>query len=298
MKRLALLALAAVAVGIWWGGRGQPLEAGDVWLGIVGDAARGEGLFHLSGCGSCHSSPDAEAESAPRLGGGDALETPFGVFRAPNISPDVNAGIGSWNLVDFANAMWRGLAPDGRHYYPSFPYTSYALMSLQDLADLKAYLDGLPPVATRSAAHELAFPWSQRWALGWWKRLYLDASPVAELPESTATVERGRYLVEGPGHCGECHTPRNVFGALRRDRWLAGAPSPDGQGSVPNLTPHADGLAGWSGADLVYYFESGIDPEFDVVGGEMVAVQENLARLDREDLEAIAAYLAALAPLE
>jgi len=130
--------------------------------------------------------------------------------------------------------------------------------------------------------------------IGLWKRLYLEPDPVIGLPAADAEVLRGRYLVEGPGHCGECHTPRDRLMGLERDRWLAGAPDPEGEGRVPNLTPHPDGLADWSGADIEYFLESGVDPDFDVVGGAMVEVQENLARLPAADREAIAAYLKAV----
>jgi mono/diheme cytochrome c family protein len=239
----------------------------------------------------------AKGDDKLLLGGGLELDTPYGVFRVPNISPHADDGIGAWTLTDFVNAMQRGVSPDGRHYYPSFPYTSYARMPVEDVMDLKAYLDTLPPVDGRVEAHSLGFPWSVRRGVGAWKRLYLGTEPVAQ-GKSPTLVERGRMLVEGAGHCGECHTPRDRFGGLVRERWLAGAPNPEGKGRIPNITPGGKNISEWSAADIAYYLESGFTPDFDTVGGSMVAVQENMAMLSAEDRAAIAAYLQALPALD
>ncbi len=136
-----------------------------------------------------------------------------------------------------------------------------------------------------------------RRGIGAWKRRYLDTTPLSH-PASPTLVERGRLLVEGAGHCGECHTPRDRFGGLIHERWLAGAANPEGKGRVPNITPGGKNISGWSAADIAYYLESGFTPEFDTVGGSMVAVQENMAKLDAEDRAAIAAYLKALPALD
>ena len=260
------------------------------------DVSNGERLFHAGGCASCHSSADADSES-PVLGGGLAMETPFGTFRVPNISPDPNHGIGEWSMSDFITAMRLGSSPDGRHYYPSFPYASYSRMSFEDLVDLKSYLDTLPRAQIRNEAHELKFPWNIRAGIGLWKLLNLDPSAVISMPPDNILLTRGRYLVEGPGHCGECHTPRNWSGGLNNSRWLAGAPNPDGEGKVPNITPAEKGLAEWSQGDIEYYLESGLTPDYDTVGGSMVEVQENMAQLPEDDRAAIAAYLKAIPPL-
>ena len=136
-----------------------------------------------------------------------------------------------------------------------------------------------------------------RRGIGAWKLRYLDTTPVV-FAGSSEVIERGRLLVEGAGHCGECHTPRDRFGGLLRDRWLAGAQNPEGKGRVPNITPGGKNISGWSAADIAYYLETGFTPEFDTVGGSMVAVQENLSKLSGEDREAIAAYLKALPALD
>ena len=265
------------------------------------DRRNGELIFWAGGCSSCHATPvdgeRAKGDDKLLLGGGLELETPYGIFRVPNISPSEEGGIGRWSAVDFVNAMQRGVSPDGRHYYPSFPYTSYVRMDVTDVLDLKAYLDSLPVVDAANDDHQLKFPWSVRRGIGAWKRLYLDNMPVMKLSAGGA-VGRGQYLVEGPGHCGECHSPRNQLGALRYDRWLAGAPNLDGAGRIPNITPGGKNVSAWLADDLVYYFESGFTPDFDTAGGSMVAVQESLSKLPTSDLESIALYLQAVPAMD
>ena len=247
----------------------------------AGDAARGETVFWAGGCASCHAAAKAEGEDRLRLGGGRILKTPFGDFAVPNISPDPADGIGGWTAADFANAMLRGVSPDGRHYYPAFPYTSFTRMKPEDVADLWAYLQTLPAVAGKAPANDLRFPFNFRRGLGLWKLAFLsDGAGRRPSTRPTPQVARGQYLVEGPGHCGECHTPRNLAGALDYSRWLAGAPLAVGEGRVPNITPGGE-LGDWSPADIAYFFETGFTPEFDSVGGAMVDVQENLAMLAR-----------------
>jgi mono/diheme cytochrome c family protein len=297
----ALVALLAVATAAaWWLTRPQIVSSGEL-PDREADPVAGERVFWAGGCASCHASPvdgkRAKGDDKLLLGGGLELDTPYGVFRVPNISSHAEDGIGEWTVTDFVNAMQRGVSPDGRHYYPSFPYTSYARMPVEDVMDLKAFMDTLPPVPGRIAPHSLGFPWSIRRGIGAWKRRYLDIESIVPAASPTL-VERGRQLVVGAGHCGECHTPRDRFGGLRRDRWLAGAPNPEGKGRIPNITPGGSNIAGWSAADIAYYLESGFTPEFDTVGGSMVAVQENMSKLGAEDRAAIAAYLKSLPALE
>jgi mono/diheme cytochrome c family protein len=296
LLRYAVVIAAAIAAAGWWFSRPLTLPAADL-PEYSGNPVAGAQVFWAGGCASCHATPvdgkRARGDAKLLLGGGLELETPYGTFRVPNLSPHED-GIGDWSTLDFVNAMQRGVSPDGRHYYPSFPYTSYARMTLEDVIDLKAFLDTLAPVAGRVEDHALGFPWSVRRGIGIWKRRYLDATPVVAVDSAEPVVERGRYLVEGAGHCGECHTPRDRFGGLDTTRWLGGAPDPEGKGSVPDITPAGKNTGDWSAGDLAYYFESGFTPEFDTVGGSMVAVQENLAKLTAEDRQAIAAYLKAL----
>lgn len=250
--------------------------------------ANGELIFHVGGCASCHEA---------NLEGGLEMESPFGLFRVPNISPDPETGTGGWSTLEFVNAMMRGVSPEGRHYYPAFPYTSYASMTVQDVIDLKAWIDLQEPVRHTVDGHELRFPWNLRRGIGLWKKRYFRPGPVNRSGEALEGAERGRYLVEGAGHCGECHTARDALGGFRESLDLSGGPSPDGEGRVPNITPHEDGLESWSEADIAYYLKSGFTPDYDMVGGSMVKVQENLARLPDADRKAIAAYLKSVAAI-
>jgi len=294
MRRIAVAILLLVPLVVWVITLPTTLTADDL-PDHVPDAVAGERVFWAGGCASCHATPvdgkRARGEAKLVLGGGMTLTSPYGTFHVPNISPHAD-GIGGWTTLDFVNAMQRGVSPHGRHYYPSFPYASYAKMRVEDVMDLKAFIDTLPAVAGTSPGHELGIPWNTRRGIGIWKRLYLDSDPVIDVTDPDAL--RGRYLVEGPGHCGECHTTRDFLGGLVRSRWLAGAPNPEGRGRVPNITPGKDGIGDWSIADIAYYLETGFTPDFDTVGGPMVAVQENMAKLEAADREAIAAYLKAV----
>lgn len=260
------------------------------------DLANGELLFWAGGCASCHAAPKAAGDAQLVLVGGLVLDTPFGRFHVPNITPDPKTGIGGWSVADFVGAMRLGVSPAGQHLYPAFPYTSYARMTLTDLIDLKAWLDTLPAEASTVPDNELAFPYNIRRGLGLWKLINLDPDPVVAVADEP-DLERGRYLVEGPGHCGECHTPRDFTGGLELKRWLAGAPNPEGKGRVPNITSSDDGIGTWSTADIVYAFETGFKPDYDTLGSTMAEVQRNMAKLPKSDLEAIAAYLKATPPL-
>ena len=292
--RRVFVALALILAAAWWLTAPRPLDDSAI-PDRVPDPVAGERLFWAGGCASCHASPvdgkRARGLAKLRLGGGGELDTPYGLFRIPNISPHPEDGIGNWTTLQFVNAMQRGIAPDNRHYYPSFPYASYVRMPVEELIDLKAYLDTLPSIEGRIGDHELAFPWNMRRAVGFWKRLYVDAEPVIDTSAADALVQRGQALVEGAGHCGECHTPRSLLGGMDRSRWLAGAPSPEGDGKVPDITPGGRNIVDWSASDIAYYLQSGFTPDFDSVGGAMVPVQESMAKLPEEDWHAIAAYL-------
>ena len=289
LRTKALLAASLLGLAAWVVSAPNTLNRTE-WQSPVGDSARGERVFNIGGCASCHIEKGAKGEARLLLGGGQAFETPFGTFYAPNISPSAE-GIGGWNALDLANALLRGVSPDGAHYYPAFPYSSYTRMPPQDVADLMAYLKTLSPVSRANTPHDLPFPFNIRRSNGFWKLLFLNDDPVIEQANP-----RGQYLVEGLGHCAECHTPRNALGGLDRSRWLAGAPNPEGKGRIPNLTP-GGGLADWSEADIAYYLESGFTPDFDTAGSTMVEVVENLSRATPEDRLAIARYIKALPPL-
>jgi mono/diheme cytochrome c family protein len=289
MKRLLSIALFLALCGfaIFWlvtQPRGLPEDA---FAGMTGDAGRGALVFHAGGCASCHMAPEAKGEAQLVLTGGQRFASPFGTFLAPNISSDPEAGIGGWTLAEFGNAVMRGVSPQGKHYFPAFPYASYRNASLQDVADLKAFMDTLPASGQPSLPHEVPFPFNIRRSLGGWKMLFVRDGWVID-GDLTEVEARGRYLVEALAHCGECHTPRNALGGIDRSRWLAGAPNPDGKGRTPNITP---AKLTWSEADIVAYLTTGFTPEFDSVGGHMAHVVTNMAQLPDSDRQAIAAYL-------
>ena len=292
-----LLALACVALFGWIGWRlsaPQPRFSEAEWQAREkpGNVEAGRRIFYAGGCESCHATP---GQPDPlRLGGGLELKTPFGSFYAPNISTDANDGLGRWRDVDFANALLSGVSPNGAHYYPAFPYTSYQRMTPDDVADLIAFLRTLPAVSGRAPDHRLAFPYSVRRALGLWKRLYFDNEGLTPIPGRGEDWNAGRYLVEGPGHCGECHTPRGRLGEMLPDQALAGAPSPDGKGKAPSLV--GGKFVDWTEADIVEALSSGFTPDGDALGGAMAAVARNTAQLRPADRAAIAVYLKSLAP--
>jgi mono/diheme cytochrome c family protein len=297
MPRMRMLIAGAVvlaalgAIGFWMLSAPRPLPEEAIAAVTDGSEARGERIFWAGGCTSCHARPEAEEGARLELAGGLELETPFGTFVAPNISSHESDGIGGWSLADFANAMQRGISPGGAHYYPAFPYASYARMRPQDIADLYAFMQTLPAVEGEAPPHRLGFPFNIRRGLGLWKLLNMREEPViAVADDAPEPVKLGQYLVEGPGHCGECHTPRDPFGGTLYGQWLSGAPSPVGEGTIPNITPGGD-VGGWSETEIADYLESGFTPDFDSAGGEMAAVIRNLANLPAADREAIAAYL-------
>ena len=293
---VAVLVVAAVGAGSYLSITAAARMPDHTWSAVgEPDLENGERVFLAGGCSSCHAAPGATDENRLVLAGGAPLKSPFGTFYPPNISPDPTAGIGAWTLAEFGDAMLRGVGRQGEHLYPSFPYASYARMTPRDINDLYGYLKTLPVSANVAPTHDLPFPFNQRLLIGGWKLLYLNDTPRVRLSKPDAKVERGQYLVEGPGHCGECHTPRNALGGLQTDQWLAGAPDPEGgKGRVPNITPGGKGVGDWGENDIAYYLESGFTPDFDSVGGSMVAVQKNMARLPAADREAIAAYLKAI----
>ncbi|MFN4201684.1 MAG: c-type cytochrome [Tabrizicola sp.] len=289
-----LVVLGLVAAGaVYVMARPQPLAAAAV-ADLTGDAAKGELVFWAAGCASCHMAEGAKGEAQLVLSGGQRFPSDFGTFVAPNISQDPEHGIGAWSLLDLANALTRGVSPEGEHYYPALPYASYAKMQMQDVADLYAYLKTLPADPTPSQPHALAFPFSIRETIGVWKLMFLS-NDWAVPGNLTPTAARGRYISEALAHCGECHTPRTLLGGLDTTRWLGGAPNPSGQGRIPNITP---GKLGWSAGDIVQYLTTGFTPDYDSVGGHMAHVVENMARLPEGDRVAVAEYLLAVPDVE
>lgn len=290
----AILVAAVAATAAAGGGLGAlefwPIapDAG-IAPGLQGDPGRGAYVARMAGCIACHSDP---AQGGAPLAGGPALDTPFGRFYAPNITPDPEHGVGGWSLEDFAAAVRHGVSPQGRPYYPAFPYAFYTKLSDQDVADLWAAIWTVPPVASPSRDHDLTFPFDRRAALKLWRGLFFDPGAFEPDPARSVAWNRGAYIVEGPGHCGACHTPRNALGARSAAEALQGAGGLPGGGKSAPITAEALKGSGWTRNDLVFALRTGITPEGDSLGGLMgEVVREGTAFLSEADLMAIATYL-------
>jgi mono/diheme cytochrome c family protein len=257
-----------------------------------GDAKRGEYLAKAGGCIGCHTE---EKKDAVPFAGGRALKSPFGTFYGPNITPHPEAGVGRWTEADFVRAMRQGERPDGKNYFPAFPYTSFTKIVDRDLRDLWAYLRTLAPSPRANQQHEMRFPFGWRFLVTFWKWFFFAPGPFTNLPGLSDIANRGAYLVQALGHCGECHTPRNFLGGPKTSRFLAGGKGPDGK-DVANLTPTL--LKKWSDKELEDILTTGIDPEGDVVAETMGEVVRNTtSQLAPADLNALIAYLRTLPPI-
>ncbi len=250
-------------------------------------------LFHAVLCGVCHT-----AEGGKPLAGGRPLPTPFGTFYSPNITPDPEYGIGRWSDQDFLEALSQGVSPAGEHYYPAFPYTAYTRLTRQDALSIKAYLDRTEPVPQPNRHHDLTWYASYRWPIAVWKWLYFVPGEFHPDTSHDGQWNRGAYLVRAASHCAECHSPRNLLGALRRDRLYAGAvDGPEGK-STPNITPDKTGIGNWTPSMLSYYLETGMTPDGDYAGSLMAdVVDKGTSKLTPEDRSAIANYILSLPPL-
>jgi mono/diheme cytochrome c family protein len=291
---LAALVVAAAGVGTYWWLTAVPRALALTMAASKPDLANGEVIFNAGGCASCHAVPNQPDRL--KLGGGLAIPSPFGTFYAPNISPDPTDGIGRWSEADFVGAVTRGVSPAGAHYFPAFPYTSYAHGKIEDVRDLFAYLKTLPPVAGKVRDHDLPFPFNIRRNVGIWKWLFFDDKPFAPDPSRSAAWNRGAYLANSFGHCVECHSPRNFLGGIVAAQRFAGGPNPEGEGWVPNITEK--GLSDWSEKDIAYFLETGQMPDGDSAGGSMTRVIKNISQLPEADRNAIAGYIKSLPPVE
>jgi mono/diheme cytochrome c family protein len=260
------------------------------------DPERGKILYIIGGCISCHKPPsDAADKDAGLPSGGRPFKTPIGTFYPPNITPDPSTGIGNWSTLDFINAVHGGISPRGAHYFPAFPYTSYHRMSLADVLDLESYAATLPGVTAANRSHDVYLAPLLRRGVGLWKSLAMRDEPVAPDPSQTESWNLGYYLVNGPGHCGECHTPRNLLMISDSDRHLAGGPHPEGKGKVPSLRGLVERGRYADAEELTSAMRFGEMMGFDRLSrGGMGDVQANLAKLPEGHVRAIAEYLVSL----
>ena len=257
---------------------------------------KGKYIFHASGGCSCHT--DTKNDGA-FLAGGRPINTPFGTFFGTNISPDPATGIGKWTDEDFVRAMTKGLSPEGNHYFPVFPYTSFHNITQEDLIALKAYLFSLPPVNKKNISHNLILPFGRQALLMIWKNVVWSPLPFISNPEQTKNWNRGAYIAQALAHCGECHTPRNLLGGLKTYLHFSGSKEgPEGE-LAPNITPHKiTGIGDWTKVDISYFLETGMKPDGDYTQGLMAEVIEHgYYYLKVEDLDAVAEYLISLLPI-
>jgi mono/diheme cytochrome c family protein len=256
--------------------------------------ARGEYVLKISGCSHCHT-----AENGEPLAGGRALVTPFGTFYSPNITSHKTAGIGAWSTADFQHALHQGVSPNSSDYYPVFPYTSYTRMLAEDARALHAYILSQP--ASEQANRDQELVWFLRWrvAAKIWKWLFFSAGEFQQRRDRSALWNRGAYIAEAMGHCGECHTPRDNFGALLTDLAYAGNPEGPEDELVPNITPHeGTGIGDWSRAELKQFLKFGELPDGEYTAGSMDQVIEGLRHLTPDDRDALIDYLRSLPPIE
>jgi mono/diheme cytochrome c family protein len=296
VRKLILLAVLAAILGLaaFWVLTIPQTVSASALDPHTPNLANGKTLFNIGGCTSCHATPGQKDRT--KLGGGLALKSPFGTFYPPNISSDPDDGIGAWTEAQFITAMTKGTSPQGEHLYPAFPYTSYQRVSYRDLRDLFAFIKTLPAVQGRAPEHELGFPFNIRRLVGVWKLLFLDGEPFQPDPSKPDDWNRGAYLVNGAGHCAECHSPRNFLGGIIKSERFAGGPNPEGKGWVPNITQKD--LAKWTVKDIAYLLETGFTLDGDSVGSTMTEVVRNTALISEDDRLAIATYIKSLPPVE
>ena len=263
---------------------------------LAPDLPAGKYLFQAAGGCSCHT--DTKNNGA-FLAGGRPIKTPFGTFYGTNITPDPETGIGNWSDEDFIRAMTKGLSPEGNHYFPVFPYTSFQRIKPEDLLALKNYLFSVPPVRQKNPPHDLILPFGWQAAMMFWKYFAWSPRPFKPNQERTESWNRGAYIAQTLAHCGECHTPRNLLGALKSEMHYAGSKEgPEGQ-LAPNITPDKKtGIGNWSKVDVSYFLRTGMKPDGDDSQGLMGEVIDlGYQYLLEEDLDALAEYLVSLPPI-
>ena len=255
---------------------------------LTGNVERGAYIARLSGCIACHTN---QKQAGGVLAGGAPIETGFGTFRAPNITPHRTDGIGSWTLDDFSTALTEGKNPEGEYYYPAFPYAFYARLSDQDIVDLWAAVRSVPAVSGDSSEHDIAFPFSVREGIAVWRMMNFDPQPLEQVAGKSDIWHRGRYIARAAAHCGACHTPRDVFGGRKLDERFTGGEGPDGS-KAPEIIGETLESRGWTREDLIYTLRTGVTPKGDVFGGAMREVVRDGTRYwSDSDLAALVEYL-------
>jgi len=249
------------------------------------EIARGHYLAVLGDCAACHTDPGGKPYA-----GGEAIDTPFGVVASANITPDVATGIGSWSDDDFVSALQKGRGKDGVRLYPAMPYPYYARMSRDDILALRAYLETLEPVHRAIKTDQLPFPFKLHITMLFWNALFFDGTPFEPVAGKSAEWNRGAYIVEGPGHCGACHTPKNFLGGDKTGDALQGA-TLQGWFATDLTGDQRSGLGGWSSNDIVAYLKSGQNAHAAATGTMADVITDSTSQMRDDDLKAIATYL-------
>jgi len=254
--------------------------------------ARGRYLATLGDCTACHTLP-----GQPPFAGGVAIDTPFGEVLGANITPDADTGIGRWSFEDFQNTMSNGHARGGKRLYAAMPYTAYTKVTREDNRAIWAYLNSLDPVRHEVDTNQLPFPFNIRASLIAWNWLVFEEGEYRPDPDRSAAWNRGAYLVQGLGHCGSCHTPKNLIGGDKDDEFLTGSALQSWM--APDITANSHtGIGGWSEAEIVRYLKTGAN-RFDMASGPMAeAVEHSTQHWKDEDLSAVALYLKSLGDRE
>ena len=262
--------------------------------------AKGKYLATVGNCVSCHTREDGQP-----FAGGVAFKTDFGTIYSTNITPDTTVGIGGWTEAQFMRAMREGIAEDGEHLYPAFPYTAFTKVTDEDLKEIFSYLKSVPASSTKPTPNQMGFPFNQRQLMAVWNTMFFEAGVYKADPKQSPEWNRGAYLVEGLGHCGACHTPRNILGGEKNDQALSGGIYQDKvaggairQWSAVNLTSAGSGLKAWTPDDIAAYLKTGHGNRAGSFGPMNEVIINSTQHMTDEDTKAIATYLKGLAPLE
>ena len=286
MNRSHLFAGLLCAIGLFTATQVSAADAESI--------ARGKYIFEGADCNGCH----GDLQHGANPVGGLGLDTPFGTFRAPNITPDREHGIGGWSQEEFKTALRAGVGRHGEYLFPVFPYTSFTKMTDRDVEDLYAYMMSLPAIPVPNKPHEAKPPFGWRPLLFVWRELFFTAGTIGTDPVKGNDWNRGNYLVHAVVHCEECHTPRNILGAIDTTRPFSGnVGGPDRQ-NAPNITSDVKtGIGSWSIEDVQTLLKTGMTPDSDFVGSGMKAVVRGTSKLTDADRHAIAVYLKSVAPI-
>jgi mono/diheme cytochrome c family protein len=284
---LALVIATLAFVGFSWRGEIAPIDPPARSSFDNAAIARGAELAAIGDCVACHTAPEGRSYA-----GGFPLRTQFGTIYGTNITPDPDTGIGRWPRAAFLRALREGVDRQGRHLYPAFPYDHFTVLGDEDINSLYAFLMTREPVRAETPANDIVFPLNIRMLVAGWKLLYLDESAFRSDPAQSAEWNRGAYLTQGLGHCGACHTPRNLLGAEKRKLFLAGGEAEGWHAPPLNATSRAP--IPWTAESLFRYLRHGAEAQHEIAAGPMTPVVHNLGTVAQSNVRAISTYVASV----